>query len=97
MTPLSILKQAEGTVFVDEDGDHDELELLPPLSGAELGELEARIPCPLPEEIHELLCYARGFNGVLEAVDFSGVIGFGFEEVCPWGLMARTRRRRMAP
>lgn len=83
-SPLDILKKAEGTRFVDEDGNIDALKLLPPLSPEELSELKAAIPCPLPSEARELLEYCRGFDGVLESIDFSGLLpGFGMEEIFP--------------
>ena len=84
MTPLNIVKKAEGTRFEDEDGNIDAIKLLPPLSPEELRELEGAIPCPLPDEARELLEYCRGFDGVLESIDFSGLLtGFGMEEVFP--------------
>ena len=83
-SPLDILKKAEGTRFKDEDGNFDEFKLLPPLSQDEFRQLEDGIPCPLPSEIRELLEYCRGFDGVLESIDFSGLMPeFGMEEVFP--------------
>jgi len=59
--------------FVSEDDDESVLELLPPLSAAELDSLQASLPAPLPEEIRDLLSFARGFEGgPLDVVDFSG-------------------------
>ena len=84
MNPVDIIKSVEGTRFVDEDGNVETLKLLPPLVPGELSELEAAIPCPLPSEARELLEYCRGFDGVLESIDFSGLLpGFGMEEIFP--------------
>ena len=84
MAPLDVIKKAEGSRFEDEDGNIHALKLLPPLSPEELGELEDAIPCPLPSEARELLEYSRGFDGVLESIDFSGLLpGFGMEEIFP--------------
>src|SRR5215471_17882902 len=82
---IEFLKQTEGTVFVNEDGLKDSFKLRPPLSGQELFTLEAGLPCPLPQEIRELLNFARGFDGVLDGIDFVNATGFGFgvEDVFP--------------
>ncbi len=78
MKPLEVIQRAEGTKFENEDGDIEELKLLPPLTAEQLKQLESRIPCPIPEEARELLLYCRGFEGVLDLVDFSGELGAGF-------------------
>jgi len=81
---IEILKQARGTVFVSEDGDEYPFTLLPPLTESELRTLAARIPCPLPEDVRDLLAFARGFDDVLESIDFSGLGGgFGMKEIFP--------------
>jgi hypothetical protein len=87
MKPLDIIKEAEGTRFEDEDGYFEEFKLLPPLTPGELQQLEARIPCPLPPGVRVLLEYCRGFDGVLESIDFSGLYPeFGMEEIFPHGV-----------
>jgi hypothetical protein len=87
MRPIEVIKNAEGLKFSSEDGDVDELILLPPLTPDEIGKLHAKLPCRIPEEIRELLSYCRGFNGVLESIDFSGLAGgFGMEEIFPCAL-----------
>ncbi len=82
-SPLEVIKAAEGTVFQEEDGDKTPLTLLPPLSADELARLEARLPCPLPQEARELLLYCRGFDGVLDVVDFAGDLSFEMDDVFP--------------
>jgi hypothetical protein len=87
MRPIEILKNAAGLKFTSEDGDTDELKLLPPLTLDEIDKLQAKLPCRIPEEIQELLSYCRGFDGVLESIDFSGLVGgFGMEEIFPCAL-----------
>jgi hypothetical protein len=87
MKPLDIIKQAEEARFEDENGYIEEFKMLPPLTPEEFRQLEARIPCPLPSETRELLEYCRGFDGVLESIDFSGLYPeFGMEEVFPHGV-----------
>lgn len=88
MTPLEIVRQAQSTQLVDEDGEAVALELLPPLSAAEIDAFAATLPCPLPGEIRELLAYGRGFYGsAAETVDFTGE-GCSYEqqEIFPHGL-----------
>ncbi len=83
MKPIEIVRAA-GTRFGAEAGNDGRVKLLPPLGEAEVRELEARIPCPLPEEARELFAYCRGFDGVLDSVDFSGLPGgFGLDEIFP--------------
>ena len=84
MTAIEILKQAQGMRLEDEDGQVGELRLLPGLSEQELKDLEARLPCPLPDEAREVLSCCRGLEGILESVDFAGLEGgFGMEEIFP--------------
>jgi hypothetical protein len=92
-TALEILKQAEGTVFTDRKGHKQSLLFLSPLADKELRQLQASIPCPIPEEARELFQFARGFgvpsflegpHRFLTEIDLSGLDGgFGLEEVCP--------------
>lgn len=84
-SPLDIVRLAEGTELRYElDEAAERLELLPPLSEGAIDELEARIPCPLPESIGELLRHTRGFaNGPLESLDFAGLRTFEFPQVFP--------------
>jgi len=81
---IDILKQAAGMRLEGEEGEVENLRLLPGLSEQELKDLESRLPCPLPQEAREVLSTCRGFEGVLESVDFSGLPGgFGMEEIFP--------------
>ena len=80
MNPIiELLRQNQQTIFVDEDGLEDPFELLPALTEQELAAFEASLPCPLPDEIRELLRFARGFKGVLEEISFTDRFA-GFEE-----------------
>lgn len=83
MSAVDVLRESVGIRLEDEDGDVEELTLLPGLSEEELAEVESRLPCALPDEAREVLSLCRGFNGVLEGVDFSGLGGFGLEEIFP--------------
>lgn len=80
---IEFLKQTEGTVFVNEDGFRDEFKLRPPLTEKELLDFQASIPCPLPEEVRELLKFARGFDGVLDGIEFADSSEVGQEEIFP--------------
>jgi hypothetical protein len=70
MNPIiEFLKQAEGTVFVDEAGTQSTLRLLPPLTDQELSALETTLPCALPEDMRELFRFAGGFEGIACRLD----------------------------
>jgi hypothetical protein len=80
---IEFLKQTEGTVFINKDGLKDEFRLRPPLTEQELLAFQDQLPCPLPEETRELLKFARGFDGVLEGIEFADTSEFGLEEILP--------------
>ena len=64
MNPIiEFLKQTEGTVSVDKTGKLKALKLLPSLTHQELVSFETTLPCPLPEEMRELLLFSRGIEG----------------------------------
>lgn len=87
MTPLEVIRQAQADTLIDEDGQVVTLELLSGLSQAELRDCARKVPCPVPQEIEELLSACRGFYGTIEQVEFSGIdLGFAFEAVFPFGL-----------
>lgn len=85
MNPIiDLLQRTRGTVFINEDGLEDRFELMPPLTAQELASFEAGLPCRLPAEIRDLLEFARGFTGVLDGIDFSGLpYSFGAQEIFP--------------
>ena len=86
MNPLiEFLEQTNGTVFINEDGVRSEFRLLPPLSAPELEALSEKIPCSLPQEIREVLSFARGFDGTwLGEIEFGNLTGlFGLENIFP--------------
>lgn len=73
MKLVEIVRQASREVLTTEDGDPVPLELMPPLSDAELREFEAELPCPLPPDVRELLQFCSGFTGgPVDHVDFTG-------------------------
>jgi hypothetical protein len=89
---IELLKLSAGSVLVNEDGIKSELKLLPPLSAEELAALPAKIPCAIPDDIQEVLRFARGFDGTwLDAVEFVPSrfdfdMGFGMEQIFPHAL-----------
>lgn len=87
MDPVAEIRQAQAADLVDEDGNSVELNLAPPLSAAEIENLEAEVGVPLPLELRGLLEHTSGIEGALESIDFTGRI-FGFEarELFPSGL-----------
>ncbi len=93
MNPLvEFLKQIGDTTYVNQAGKRKTLKLLPPLTERELSAFEESLPCALPEEMRELLQFARGLDGAacrlgdrfeIDEVRFADVQGFGLEEVFP--------------
>ncbi|MEX0716547.1 MAG: SMI1/KNR4 family protein [Planctomycetaceae bacterium] len=88
MSLVDIVKNAQTTTLLNEDGEEITLELLPPLSADEVEEFADTLPCPLPEDVRELLSYCGGFEGgVAERVDFTGAeMMFEHEILFPHGV-----------
>jgi hypothetical protein len=74
--------------LVDEDGKPVRLEILHPLSDAEIAAFAERLPCPLPPEVRELLSFCSGFEGsAVDVVDFTGArCLFEYDAAFPNGL-----------
>lgn len=69
----------------DEDGNEQILELQPPATESEIRTLEARLPCPVPDDIRDALRVSRGLvNGPLESFSLVDLEGFGLEELLPF-------------
>jgi hypothetical protein len=82
-TPLEVIQEGAGRPLLDQDGNETVLELLPPLSAAELAELEATLG-PLPSEVRELAAVTRGFDGILETLDLYALRdSLGLEDAFP--------------
>src|SRR5918911_73743 len=78
------LQELAGLRLRDEDGNERVLELLPPASEAELRQIEAAVPAPLPEEIRAALRVSKGLaNGPLESFSLVDLEGFGLEGLFP--------------
>ncbi len=70
--------------LVDDDGQEEFLELLPPATEEEIARFEPGLPSPLPTEIRDALLVSRGLaNGPLESFDLMDLGGFGMEDVFP--------------
>ncbi|MGX1930628.1 SMI1/KNR4 family protein [Flagellimonas sp. 2504JD4-2] len=83
MKPLDQLKSILGNQYESEDGDLYEIELLDGMSESEISAYQKSFPNQqLPEEIKELLGFARGFEFLpLEEIHFDSYGQFGFEEM----------------
>ena len=78
-------RELAGVLLVDEDGQQENLELLPPATDEEIDRLGAMLPAPLPREIREALRVSKGLaNGPLESLDLVGLEPFGLEDVFPY-------------
>jgi len=87
MNPKEIIQGAQAMALTDEDGNEVELKFLPPLADSEIDQFEARLPCPLPNDIRELLGFCSGIDGLLEQIDFTGRnCAFEAEDLFPHGL-----------
>jgi cell wall assembly regulator SMI1 len=86
MKLVDIVREASKLPLVTEDGDPDPLRLEPPASAEELKDLESRLPCPLPEDVRELLSFCSGFSGgAADTVDFTDRDGaFALEKKKGW-------------
>jgi hypothetical protein len=49
MTPLEIIRRAQDSTLIDEDGEVVTLELFPGLSNTELQEFANHLPCRIPQ------------------------------------------------
>jgi hypothetical protein len=77
-------QELAGARLVDDDGQVETLELLPPATDEEIARLEAGLPSPLPAEIREALQVSRGLaNGPLESLDLVDLAELGLEDVFP--------------
>jgi cell wall assembly regulator SMI1 len=80
-----LLRSLDGREWVDEDGDAERLELLPPLTDAEIDALADAWGVPVPADAREVLRVARGFeSSPLDVVEFSGEMdGAVLDDVFP--------------
>jgi hypothetical protein len=77
-------RELAGIELVDEDGNEQVLELLPPATPDEIERFAAELPAPLPDEIREALGVTRGFaNGPIESLSLVDLGEFGMEDVFP--------------
>lgn len=82
MTVKEQLQSLRSKSYIAENGESYQIELLPPYTDEEIEKLKNQLPNNnLPEEILQLLLYARGFKfGPLEKITFDTVNTFGFED-----------------
>jgi hypothetical protein len=79
------LRRLAGLRLTDEDGDEEILELQPPATENEIKALEARLPCPIPDDIRDALRFSKGLeNGPLESFSLVDLEGFGLEDLLPY-------------
>lgn len=89
MSLIDTVRRAADLQVTDDDGAVYRLKLSPQLSAEQIAALERRLPCPLPNDLRDLLQVARGFeNGPLESFDFAGLPedAFEFPEIFPHGV-----------
>ena len=77
-------RRLDGLRLKDEDGNDEVLALEPPATDDEIRALEARLPCPLPQDIRDALRVGKGLaNGPLESFSLVDLEGFGLDEMLP--------------
>ena len=91
MTAIDVVRRAIERPLQTKRGKRTKLDLRPPATTAEIRNLEALLPCPLPDDIRELLSYCRGLScEALDLVDFIDFTGadcmFEFADAFPHGL-----------
>ena len=70
--------------LVDEDGDAVVPRLLPGMTEAEIADAEAALSVSYPPDVRALLRRTRGIEGLLEEIDFSGLLdGQALDEIFP--------------
>ena len=83
---IALIESALQTPLFSEPNESVTLKLVPGMSEADLAAWAAKLPCPMPPEIGELLRYCRGIEGLLDIIDFSGEYlhdGFGLDGIFP--------------
>ena len=85
MKPIEQLKSILSNEYESEDGDKYKVQLLDGMSDKEIEELKSKLPKNnLPNEIEELLRFARGFEfWGIDEIRFDTFGNFGFEEYFP--------------
>jgi hypothetical protein len=93
MSLADLVRSAAALRMENEDGEVETFRLMPGLTAQQLDQLQATLPCPIPDDVRELLLLSRGFeNGPGESTGFAGWLGegspceeegFGMEEIFP--------------
>ena len=79
------LRRLAGLKLEDADGNEEILTLEPPATEDEIRALEARLPCPIPQDIRDALRVTKGLaHGPLESFSLIDLEGFGLEEMLPY-------------
>ena len=86
MTPKELLERGRLETFQDAAGHRGKIELRPPLTVEELAVFQEHLPAPLPDDIREVLRFARGFTLLRELVDFRGQLRSEFEPALSCGI-----------
>lgn len=92
MSAFAALQALIGKTFHDDQEEPFELTFYPGCSKEEIAQFESVLPCPLPQDIREMLSFCRGFEGgPVERVVFLGEDGVPEEpffhpiDICPDG------------
>lgn len=84
MSLLEIVKKVATIEMLDENQSPYTFKILPGISKKEIETLEKRLPCPIPDDVKELLVYSSGFeNCILQSLDFTGSLSFEISDISP--------------
>jgi len=86
MTPIEAAKALLTASLTDEDGNSVAATALPGMTPSEIEAFAAELPGPLPDDVRELLRHARGIDGPLDRILFTGNQDFEMRELMPHGV-----------
>lgn len=84
-----IIESALQENLLDEDRNPVCLTLRPGLTREEMDEFASSLPCPISDDIRDLLEFCSGLDGPLDPIDFTGRSlrsSFGLDSLLPYGL-----------
>lgn len=84
-----IIESALQDNLLDEDRNPVYFTRRPGLTREEMDEFARTLPCPISDDVRDLLEFCSGLDGPLDPIDFTGRslgIGFGLDFLLPYGL-----------
>jgi len=83
--PLEVIQANLDWRFVDDEGELFEVSLLPALEQAQIDAFAEKLPCPLPQDLAEVLRQTSGFaESPLDVARFDTLAPIGLGDAMPW-------------